>query len=399
MLMLAIRLFLIGAVAAIAGAQPASQSSTAAAPPDGYFLRVTSASVNVRSRADRNSVAVTRVARDSVLIGDGEEFGWHRVRPPAGAFCYVASQFVLDQGDGVGLVSVQSGALRARVGSTIASVDPAHGEVQALLPSGSFVRIVGRDGEWLRIEPPESVRVFVAADFVERIDAQVAARLRPAAGGGAAGDPASSAPAGELPEPPDLSGEWGRKLAAIESQIASESARDPLDADWARLAEPLKPIAAQREEPRVALLAARWVERLAQRRSDQAVLREARQITEKESRAAAQFEREIGAIGRAREPETSQPAFAARGILLPSFVVVGDQRRQFKLQDPFTLRVAAYVDFPPEAGIDPEQYQGQLVGVQGHVQRDAGLGADRVRVSHLTPLRPGPASQPSRQPR
>lgn len=369
-----------------AAAQTTAPSVISAAPSEGYFLRVTAASVNVRSRADRNSVAVARAARDSILVGDGEEFGWHRVRPPAGVFCYVASQFVLDQGDGVGLVRVQSGSLRVRVGSVVVGVDPARSEVQALLPSGSFVRIVGRDGEWLRIEPPDAVRVYVAAEFVERVEAEVAMRLQQAA----ASEATASSPAAQTPEAPDLSGDWGQKLAALEAQIAAEARREPLEADWARFGDRLGSIAAQRDEPRVALLAARWIERLQQRRADQAMLREARQIAERESRAAAQFEREIGHIDRARQPADSRPAYAARGILLPSFVVGSEQARQYKLQDPFTLRVVAYVDFPPELGVDPAALEGKLVGVQGNSQEDPSLGARRIRVTHISVLQSSP---------
>jgi hypothetical protein len=371
-------------------------------------LRVTADGVNLRSRPDANSLSVARLERETVLRATGSEFGWHRVLPPEGVFSFVAARYVEQQQDGTGVVSVRSGTLRVRVGSLVFNVDPMQCEVQTRLPRGARVRIIGRQDDWLKIVPPEGVYMHVSERYVARISDDVAARLgadRSVASQPSRTPPAASAPgvAGEKPRPaavePNLGGKWAQHLVLVEAAIEAEARKPVLEQSWTAAIASLRPVAAQREEPAVARLAGAWITRLEERIAGQVALRAARELARREVRNKAQTQRELERIQRARQQPTSRPAFEARGELLPSYVPDGERAaRRYKLQDPLTGRVQAYLEFPQRAGMAPKSYVGKYVGVRGERVREASLGADVIRVSEITVLgRQLPATRPSRE--
>ena len=386
-------------------ARPPIQPPTTQPRPGVYWLRVTADRVNLRSRPDANSLTVARLKRDAMLRATGSEFGWHRVLPPEGVFSFAAARYVEQQSDGTGVVSVRSGTLRVRVGSLVFDVDPMQCEVQTRLPRGTTVRIVGRQDDWLKIVPPEGVYVYVSGRYVARVSDEVAARL------GAARSPASQ-PGGitatasaagdkqrQATTKPDLSGKWGQRLLLAEAAIEAEARKPVLEQSWTEAIASLRPVAAQREEPAAARLAAAWITRLEERIGDQAALRAARELARREARDKAQTKRELERIRRARQTPTSRQAFDARGELLPSYVSGGEGTpRRYKLQDPLTRRVRAYLEFPRPAGIDPKAYLGKYVGVRGKRVHQASLGADVIRVSEIAVLdQQLPATRPSRK--
>ena len=196
----------------------AQQATTTRAARGATWLRVTGEQINVRSRPDANSVALMRVEPDDVLRAvDQDQYGWYRILPPEGAFSYVSAEHVDRRGPSEGIVSVGSGTLRVRVGSTLRDLDPLQCEVQILLERGTLVRIVGVQGGWLKIVPPAGVYAYVSNQHVEPVSEEVAARLRGGrtpttqavattvpAQGGRAGAGTSQPAAG-----PDVSGPWG----------------------------------------------------------------------------------------------------------------------------------------------------------------------------------------------
>ena len=386
-------------------ARPPIQPPTTQPRWETYWLRVTAERVNLRSRPDANSLAVVRLKRDAVLRATGSEFGWHRVLPPEGVFSFVASRYIEQQSDGTGVVSVRSGTLRVRVGSLVFHVDPMQCEVQTRLPRGTTVQIIGRQDDWLKIVPPEGVYVYVSGRYAARVSDEVAARL------GAVRSPASQ-PGGITPAAsaagdkqrqattkPDLSGRWGQRLLLAEAAIEAEARKPVLEQSWTAAIASLRPVAAQREEPTVARLAAAWITRLEERIGDQVALRAARELARREVRNKAQTQRELERIQRARQKPTSRQAFDARGALLPSYLS-GDEETppRYRLVDPLTGRVQAYLEFPRPAGIDPQAYVGRYVGVRGERVRQASLGADVIRVSEIVVLgRELPATRPSRK--
>lgn len=395
-------LALVSAVAPLAAlAQPApttapsTPAGESASPP---WLRVLADSVNLRSRPDANSIIVMRVERDAVLKAGGRDaYGWYPVEPPAGAFSYVGAAYVDRRGPTEGVVSVREGTLRVRVGSRVHDLDPWQSEVQARLEAGARVRIVGEQGDWLKIEPPPGVRLYVSAEHVAPIDDETAARLR-------AAESATSRPAeqgGPPPAPmvvePDLRGPWGQRLVMVEAAIAAESERLPAEQQWDGILARLRPIAEQREEPAVARLASAWMTQLQQRQAELAALREADEVVRRLARDQAQHERELERIARARQAAT-RPAPEVRGELRRSDALeLRPGQRWYKLLDPLTGRVTAYLEVGPTAKPDPDDWVGRYVAVRGSRRPAPHLGADILEPEEITPVGPAePASQPAR---
>jgi hypothetical protein len=401
-------LLLAATAGAVARAQPASDSAElqapAVAPPaeSRYWLRVTAEHVNLRSRADLNSRIVGRVNRDDVLAGRGAENGWHRIVPPADVFSLVAAQYIERVGDDRGRVQVDT-SLRVRVGSDLQPRDPLLSEVQTHLERGAEVRILGElDGGWLKIIPPDDVYVYVSTEYVEQITPEAAARLRAAKAAAQAVDSAEPVePATQPAEQPELSGPWGQRLSPLLERIEAEE-KKPVDQQaWDAIKAELQPIADQREEPQVAQLAASWLDTTNRRVEQQAVARGAAEITHRSEEDLARPGREREDIRRAKVEKEQRPRFDARGVLRPSFAVPpGPYGLRYKLQDPFTHEVAAYVEFPTELGFDIPACIGKYVGVRGEKQTVEGVKVSILRVTHLTvlnpdkPIPPPPREQP-----
>ena len=109
--------------------------------------------------------------------------------------------------------------------------------------------------------------------------------------------------------------------------------------------------------------------------------------------------RQAREIVRRAERDKARSEFDARGVLRPSFAVpAGPYGLRYKLQDPFTHKVAAYVEFPTELGVDVTTCVGKYVGVCGQEQTITGIGVSILRVTRLTVLNAdGPADAPARE--
>jgi len=365
----------------------------AAVAPAEYGLRVTGERVGLRALPDVNSALVARLPRGFVLRAVGAQHGWHRVVPPGGVFSYVSGEYVDRRSETEGVVSLASGNLRVRVGSLAVSLKPEQSDVQTTLPLGTRVRIVGSDGEWLRIVPPDGVRLYINAEYVDRIEAaELAVALREQ--GSLAVAPNERPTPTTAPAGPDLNGPWGRRLLAVEQGIEEQDTRPALERNWDAALEALASIARQREEPHVARLAAEWMRTLRQRQADQAVLREAQAILADKQRDSARLERELEQIRRARE-QARDGGYAARGAVIRSATASGDPRApRYALQDPVTRRIVAYLR--PVGNVGLEAWAGRYVGVHGTRTASAELGADVIDVTRVEGLQ-APATEPPRQ--
>lgn len=378
--------------------QPAAQT---------VWLRATSDHLNIRSRPDVNSTVVTQVDQNAILQAVGKQFGWYRILPPEGTVSLVSAAYIKRQSETRGTVAIQSGTLRVRVGSTIREVNPLQSEVQVRLEDGAEVQIVGTQGDWLKIVPPTGVRFYVSEEHVDEVSAEIAARLRPAVApttqpAGASGVPVAAATtqpaAPEEPAGPDLSGSWGQRLALVEAAIEVEGERPALEQEWPPLLTRLRPIAAQQTEPMVSRLAAAWIAQLETRIVDQDTLRMAEKLTEQSARERARQARELQRIEQLRKHPETQPHYDARGTLLRSYAVgERDGRHWYKLQDPLTREVVAYLEVTPENKAKLEPLAGHYVGVVGTRHHVESLGADVVRATRVVLLEgEAPTSQPAR---
>ncbi len=353
------------------GTLPQVKPETAEAqPPQRYWLRVTGDRVNLRSRPDTNSTIITKLNTDDVLAGHESLFDWHRVKPPQGVFSYVHRDYIRRDGD-TGTVTVSTGNLRVRTGSTERTLDPRQSEAQILLPNGTAVEILGTHGDWLKIVPPDDVWMYVAADFVEEIPPPEAQALRARAAARAASIRQRGL---------DLTSEWGQRLQAVEKQIDQIRQQPLLEQNWQVIVEMLGPIARQDDSPGVARVATRWIAQLQQRMRDIEAYRQA-QALQAEQAAQQQSEQPT--------PKPRRDAYAARGQLLES-LIVGQQggARLFKLRDPLSRKVIAYLELPADSPIDPQPLIGRYVGVTGASRADDRLGTTVIRVEKIDALAP-----------
>jgi len=382
-----------------AGQLPASGPATQPV----IWLRVVADLVNIRSRPDANSLVVARVPRDTVLKGvERDAYGWYRILPPEEVYSFVAAEYVDRRGPTEGVVSTRSGALRVRVGSLVYEVDPKQSEVQTLLPSGSSVRILGEQGAWLKIAAPPGVFLYVYADHVQPIGDQEAARLRMVTGatirpGSAPADEAVVAASTRPAPEPDLSGRWGQRLLLVETQIEAEGRRPLVDQSWTEIIGRLKPIASQREEPMVARLADAWIAQLERRMVEQEAVRQAEVAMARAARDQLLYQREMERIERARRP-ASNPTFDACGRLVENQAGPGPGgQRRYKLLDPHTQQLVAYVEIESDSRIQPEGLINRCVGVIGRRHHEPETNVQMLRADQIIPLDDQvPSTRPAR---
>ncbi len=469
----AVALLVAPAVAQVITRLDGSASTPPAAPlaEPAYWLRVHTDRVNLRTRPDTNSLAVSRVDKDSVLRAVGSEFGWHRVTPTPDVFCLISAEFVQQQTENLGLIKTSSGNLRVRAGSALRAVDPLRSEVLTLLAPGAPVRTLGREGEWMKIAPPEGVYFYVFGEYVERISADAADRLLlarglsptssypPIAAAGpavapsastsltAVGDaapsivPAPAAPAATQPAqapgqalhtPAPAAGGGDERFRMIpltqpgESPAFQPMSREEADATPASPttlpAAPVATLPSAAKSPKPMVLmpapspaaggppelpeAPRATTRPAPAAMAPLDVRPpitAQPATPRgpETGASAADGREQRlAVGAARErrevlpDDPSRSGFDARGVLLPSFAVdVGDYGLRYKLQDPLTRKVSAYVEFPHDLGLDVRTAIGRYCGVRGERYRIPNVGVEIIRVTQIT-IVSAPAARP-----
>jgi len=87
---------------------------------------------------------------------------WYKISPPAGTYTYVSQGYVDVRGDG------STGTVRSRIPAYAASINgPGESYRRQLdLLAGEVVKIVGTDGSFFKIEPPQGAFVYVQTQHV-----------------------------------------------------------------------------------------------------------------------------------------------------------------------------------------------------------------------------------------
>jgi SH3-like domain-containing protein len=134
-----------------------------------FIGKVSGQAVFVRAGASDNDYAVMRLDDGAKVTVVGERFGWLKIMPPDGAFCYVAKAWVEKHGDGTEGRATNS--LNVRVGSVLTENKAV---IATRLDPGAEVQIIGEADEYFKIKPPQGTYLFVKKEFIEpvqRIDA------------------------------------------------------------------------------------------------------------------------------------------------------------------------------------------------------------------------------------
>ena len=382
------------------GQTPAEQPSSSAQETRHSWLRVTTDRVNIRSRADLNSQIVGRASQGDVLESTGIDSGWYAIIPPPGVFSLVASQFIERVDDTHGRVEVDT-SLRVRVGSDIQPYDPMLCEVQTHLQRGAEVEILGSvNTDWLKIKPPAGVHVYISGQFAEEISEEEARRLnaiRVAEDNSEVAEPTQAEVVLELPpatqpgEVTDLSKPWGVQLAEVQKEIEQLGRAEDQQRDWSGILEKLSSIARQTEEPEVAALAGDWLKRVEQQAQEEQASAVATQtMPEKPAPAEEAKTAELTVkVRQDEQPRKTDQQFDAMGTLRVSYALpVGPFGLRYRLLNPSTKKVVAYIEIPSELGVNIKDCLDKYVGVKGAPFELQDPKVTIMRVTQLTILDP-----------
>ncbi|MCC7205014.1 MAG: hypothetical protein IT441_08025 [Phycisphaeraceae bacterium] len=127
---------------------------------------VTEDNVKARAGAAAAFYAVGDVPRGALVQVVNVISGWSVVQPPPGVTSYISKAYVEARGDGKsGVVTTDEAWVK------VAGIDkPAHLSYQthAYLSKGQTVSILGEEGDFYRITPPENAHVFLPPGVVRR---------------------------------------------------------------------------------------------------------------------------------------------------------------------------------------------------------------------------------------
>lgn len=132
---------------------PPKQQSRYAA----FTGKVTANKVRLRVKPDRESPVLRQAVKDDLFLIVGEAGDFYAVEPPPGVKAYVFRSYVLDGIVEAGRVNIR---LEPHTDSPILGQlqlgDKVQGEVSSL------------NHKWLEIDPPSSVRFYIAKEYVEK---------------------------------------------------------------------------------------------------------------------------------------------------------------------------------------------------------------------------------------
>ncbi|MFO0840275.1 MAG: SH3 domain-containing protein [Phycisphaerae bacterium] len=380
-----------------------------------YWVRITTDKVNIRTRPDTNSLPVARVDKGAMLRATGTEYGWHRVLAPQGVYCLVSAEFVQMQSESLGLIKTATGNLRVRAGSLLQPIDPLRTEVLTLIAPGTPVRVMGREGEWVKIAPPDGVHYYVFGEYVERVDSGTAERLSATSGQPVSATPPklaihtaspATAPATSATTRPSSDIPGFQPLTPVSEPLVVTNPPTTRPSTWEAI--PMSPVSPPPSEPALPPVAAPQPSAtgeappaiappVAETSQPATTARPSPPAPEQQPPRQPWPPHIEPPVREEREPVPSDPdrtGFDARGVLLPSFAVdVGDYGLRYKLQDPLTRKISAYVEFPRELNFDAHKAIGRYCGVRGDRYRVAGVGVDIIRVTQVTVVS-APAPQP-----
>ena len=124
--------------------------------------RVTGDKVRVRAGPATRHAVLLEVNRGDLLVVLGREGQWCRVRVPGGFVCFVHRSLVKTEDGAERAISASRVRLRVTAGKEILPLE-------TVLERGEAIEVLAREGEWLKIIPPERTHLYIYGDFVEEL--------------------------------------------------------------------------------------------------------------------------------------------------------------------------------------------------------------------------------------
>jgi len=137
-------------------------SSALAVAADGTVHEVTGDKVRIRAGPGTRFPVVGHLDRSSLVVVTATEGRWRKVRVPGGFVCFVHSTLVSKNRDGTADVTASRVLLRA-------TADKDHAPLAVRLERGDSLTVLGAEGEWLKVIPPERVTAWIFDGLVTEL--------------------------------------------------------------------------------------------------------------------------------------------------------------------------------------------------------------------------------------
>lgn len=407
----------------VMGAAAALVAAPAGAQDVPFTGQVVQEGVQARAGAGRRYYVVGEVPQGTRVRVDEVFYGWNKVVPPEGVYSYISKAFVDASGDGkTGTVTKDNQDVKA------ASVQ-APGEsyrVQTTLDRGDTVRIVGEEGSYYKIIPPDDAYVFLPPGSVQRVDEPVeqpepSETSLPAPDAAEENEPPPAEPAAEPePEPeaeaePQAPAEPQPQTPTLEvseaNQPAAPAYNEPIalekggqQVDWSVRSDNLAELEAQMKPLLVKPVAEQPIDRMiaAYESLDQSQLsdQEKRVVSLRlralrDNKRLAETLSQINQVQRQVDegtvlenmPRPLAPSdYDVTGTLTASAVYSGETLpRLYKVVSGEGLTLAWVL---PRSPVSPQRHLGKLVGILGERQYDDALKQHIYVVRRIDVLEP-----------
>ncbi|MBL7084750.1 MAG: SH3 domain-containing protein [Candidatus Omnitrophica bacterium] len=117
------------------------------------YATVSADKVNVRAGYGLNFEVLAQLIKTDEVVVIGQEYGWYKIKLPEEARCFVHKDYVDAQ-------LVTADKLRVRAGRNLNS------NVLGTLKAGERVIVLEKDGDWLRIAPPQGCGGWIKKDYL-----------------------------------------------------------------------------------------------------------------------------------------------------------------------------------------------------------------------------------------
>ncbi len=377
-----------------------------------FTAEVVDQSVPVRAGAGRSFYEVGRLTGGSQVVVDEVVFGWFKVHPPQGTYSYISQAFVDATGNGqTGTINTDRAAVRTA--SVNGSAESYRRQIDLL--KGDRVTIVGQDGDFYKIEPPNGAYVFLPPGSIRPVgdDTEPVADQQPphtpsqpeqAVSTSIA--PASADPSGlptgfsrtAEPETDDDASNQdpGDRVVSVDKPSLATANADPVISATLRAAEQ-RLIASEalslEERPlgelfetyrslarnrQLSLVDGRIIAmRIAQLQRHIDVIKTLQTIAE-----AQRAHQETRLFADQLPPELPKQRYDVRGRLLASSVYNGKNLpRLYRITESDGHRIIAYVRLRP--ALNPVPLLGEYVGVMGQTRFDPMLKLEILDAEHI----------------